>query len=123
MRWFRGSARLNSWFALFALAMNFALSFGHVHVPGGHASELGSIVEALTLSDHRKAQGHSNDSHADYLCPICVATAALANALVSTPPAIPLKFGQTVVDRTTPPIRLVVALQRAPFQSRGPPIS
>ncbi|MCK1333064.1 MULTISPECIES: DUF2946 domain-containing protein [unclassified Bradyrhizobium] len=121
MRWFRVSARLNTWFALFALAMNFALSFGHVHA--GQASERGSIVDALALPDHGKAQGHSNDSHPDYLCPICVASAALANGLASTPPATLLEFKQAAVDRRTAPPRLVVALRRAPFQSRGPPIS
>ncbi|MET4449589.1 hypothetical protein ABIB75_007903 [Bradyrhizobium sp. GM2.2] len=121
MRWFRVSAKLNTWFALFALAINFALSFGHVHV--GQASERGSIVNALTLPDHGKAQGHSDDANPDYLCPICVASAVLANGLASTPPAILLGFNQTVVDRRTAPIRLVAALRRASFQSRGPPIS
>ncbi|MGY3237118.1 MULTISPECIES: DUF2946 domain-containing protein [unclassified Bradyrhizobium] len=121
MRWFRDSARLGSWLALFALAVNFALSFGHVHV--GNASERSSIVGALTLSDNGKAQGHSSDSHPDHLCPICVATAALANALAPTPPAILLKFDETAVDRRATPIRRVIALHRSPFQSRGPPVS
>lgn len=123
MRWFRGHIRLNSWFALLALTVNFALSFGHVHVLGGHDSERGAIVEVLTVSDHGKAQGHSNESHPDYLCPICVANAALANAWLSTPPAVVLQFDAAVVDRITTPVRLAVSPHRAPFQSRGPPVS
>jgi len=123
MRWFRVNTRLNSWFALLALTVNFALSFGHVHVLGSHASEHGSIVAALDRVDHGKAPGHPSDSHPDYLCPICVAAATLANGLVSTPPAILLQFDHTVLDRTTAPVRRVAVLHRAPFQSRAPPIS
>ncbi len=121
MRWFRSKARLNSWFALLALTVNFALSFGHVHVPGGNASDRGSIVAALASFDHGKARGHSNGSHPDDLCPICVASAALGNGLASTPPAILLQLHETVVDRTIAPVRLIATLHRAPFQSRGPP--
>src|SRR5262245_22367051 len=34
MRWVRANLQVGAWCALFALAMQFALSFGHVHVPG-----------------------------------------------------------------------------------------
>jgi hypothetical protein len=122
MRWIRGNARLNSWVALLALAVNFAVSFGHVHVPGSHASEHASIVEALASFDHSEAPGHSDDSHPDDLCPICVAAATLANALVSTLPTILVQFDEAIVDRTTTPVCLIAALHRGPFQSRGPPI-
>jgi hypothetical protein len=123
MRWFRQKIRQGSWLALVALAINFVLSFGHIHVPGHHNSENGLIVAALGLSDHGKAQGQSDDGKSDYLCPICIATSAIANGLASAPPAIPLQLGETVVDRPIEAVRFVVALPRAPFQSRGPPIS
>jgi hypothetical protein len=121
MRWFRDKVRHGAWLALLALAVNFALSFGHIHAAGRHNSE-GLIVAALGLSDHGKAQGRS-DHEADYLCPICIATSAIGNALASAPPAIPLQLAVTVIDRPVEAVRLVLALPRAPFQSRGPPIS
>ena len=37
MRWFRSNVRLGSRLALFALAIQFVLSFGHFHVHGGSA--------------------------------------------------------------------------------------
>ena len=123
MRWFRDHVGHGAWLALVALAINFALSFGHVHVAGHHSSESSLLVAALGLSDHGKAKGHSDDGQSDSLCPICMATSAIANALASAPPAIPLQVTQTVIDRPVEAIRLVLALQRAPFQSRGPPIS
>lgn len=122
MRWFRDNMRHGSWLALVAIAVNLVLSFGHVHV-AGRASDRNLIVAALGASDHAKAPGHSDDPQADYLCPICIASSAIANALASAPPAIPLQLNATVVDRPTAPVRLAVSFPRAAFQSRGPPIS
>jgi hypothetical protein len=122
MRWFGDNVRHGSWLALVALAINFALSFGHVHV-AGHASERGAIVAALGLSGQSKVPGHTDDGQADYLCPICIASSAIANGLASAPPVLPLQLEATTLDRTIEPVRFVVALPRAPFQSRGPPVS
>lgn len=82
------------------------------------------IVAALGLSDHDDAKGRS-DHHgqADYLCPICIAVGTIANGLAPSPPVIPLQLTATVVHRTTEPVRFAVALPRAAFQSRGPPVS
>jgi Protein of unknown function (DUF2946) len=123
MRWFRDNVRHGSWLALVAIAINLALSFGHVHVAGGHCSEPSLIVAALGGSDHGKGPGHSNDPQADDHCPICIASSAIANAMAASPPALPLQLTATVVDRTIPPVRLAVAPPRAAFQSRGPPVS
>jgi len=122
MRWFRDNVRHGSWLALVAIAINLALSFGHVHV-AGQVSDRGLIAAVLGTTDHGKAPGHSDDPQADYLCPICIASSAIANALASSPPAILLQLTATVVDRPIPPVRLAVLLPRAAFQSRGPPVS
>jgi hypothetical protein len=122
MRWFRDNIRHGSWLALVAIAINLALSFGHVHV-AGQVSDRGVIAAVLGATDHGKAPGHSDDPQADYLCPICIASSAIANAMAASPPAIALQLTATVVDRTIPPVRIAVALPRAPFQSRGPPVS
>ena len=121
MRWFRDNIRHGSWLALMALAINIALSFGHTHAIAGQNAPHGRIVAALASSHQGPAQGHSDV--ADYLCPICIAASAIANALASTPPVIPLPLSATVVNRTITLVRLAVALPRAPFQSRGPPVS
>ena len=122
MRWIRDNVRHGSWLALVAIAINLALSFGHVHV-AGRASDRNLIVAAIGVSDRGNVPGHSDDPRADYLCPICIASGAIANAMAASPPVIPLQLTATVVDRTIPPVRLVIALPRAPFQSRGPPVS
>ena len=122
MRWFRDNVRHGSWLALVAIAINFALSFGHVHAVSSHGSD--RVIAAVRgASDHGKAPGHSDGPQGDDLCSICIASSAIANAMAASPPAIPLRLDATVVDRPIPPVRLAVALLRAPFQSRAPPLS
>ena len=121
MRWVRDNVRHGSWLALVALAINLALSFGHIHIAG--QTSPGVLAAAFGVTDPDGTKGHSNHGQADYLCPICIATSAMASALTSAPPVIPLQLTATVIDRTIEPVRFAVALRRAAFQSRGPPIS
>jgi hypothetical protein len=123
MRWFRNTIRQGTWLALIALAINLGLSFGHFHAIDGKVSGRG-IAAAVSVAspDDGQRQGIPDD-HADYLCPICMAATAMANALASTPPALPLEFAAVSLDRTIEPVLLLVELPRAAFQPRGPPIS
>ena len=122
MRWFRDNVRHGSWLALVAIAINLALSFGHVHATADRGSE-GRIAAVLGATDHGNAPGHSDDPQTD-LCPICIASSAIANAVGAAPPAMmPLQLAAFVVERPLLPVRLAVALPRAPFQWRGPPLS
>jgi hypothetical protein len=123
MRWFRDNIRHGSWLALIALAVNIALSFGHIHAIAGQNAPRGRIMAALASSDHRSTQGDSDHSQADYLCPICIAAGAMANALAAAPPIVSLQLTETAVDRTVVPVRIVLEQPRAAFRSRGPPAS
>ena len=125
MRWFRDTIRQGTWLALIALAINLGLSFGHFHAIDGKVSGRGIAARRRPLPspDDGQKQGTPDDSHADYLCPICMAATAMANALASTPPALPLEFATVSIDRTIEPVLLLVELPRAAFQPRGPPIS
>jgi len=121
MRWFRDNVRHGSWLALVAIAINLALSFGHVHV-AGRVSDRG-LVAAIGTPDHGKVPGHRDGPLGDDLCPICLVWSAIGNAMASVPPAIPLQLDAKLVDPPIAPVRLAVSLLRAAFQSRGPPVS
>lgn len=125
MRWFRDTRRQGSWLALIALAVNLGLSFGHIHTIDGKVSGRGiaAMPASITSPDDGQKQGHPNDGHADYLCPICMAATAMANAFTSTPPALPLEFNNVTIDRTIELVLALVEPPRAAFQPRGPPIS
>ena len=125
MRWFRDHIRQGSWFALLALTINLALSFGHFHAADGKVVSGGliaAITSAATPDDGSKSD-HPTEGHIDVLCPICVASSALAHAFAAIPPVLPVAFASVTLTRTLPPVIALIEPQRAAFQSRGPPLS
>jgi hypothetical protein len=105
--------------------MNLGLSFGHFHAFDDKASGRGIAAMAASIAspDDGQKKGHSNDSHTDYLCPICMAAAAMANAFASAPPALPLELGEVTVGRKIEDVLAFAEPPRGAFQPRGPPIS
>jgi hypothetical protein len=119
MRLFRDNIGLGSWLALIALALNLALSFGHVHAIGGQHRAL----IATAASPDGGPTGHHNDGLTDDRCPICMAASAIGTALASAPPELAKLFAVASLDRTIEPILAVIEQQRAAFRSRAPPMS
>src|SRR5258708_12049739 len=108
MRWFRSRKRAGSYLALFALAFQLAVSFGHVHLeriapPSVGASALADAQpSAADLNTPSNPTGREN--LADDRCPICTLI-HLAGALV--PAEMPSLPPPTVVGR----LRLEVAAE------------
>jgi hypothetical protein len=125
MRWVRNTIRQGTWLALIALALNLGLSFGHFHAIDGKASGHGIAAVAASIAslDDGDRQGNSDDSHADYLCPICMSATAMASALASAPPSLHQPLANAPVRVSTEPALSLAESRRAAFQSRGPPIS
>jgi hypothetical protein len=125
MRWFRDTLTEGTWLALVALAINLGLSFGHFHAIDGKVSARGiaAVVASIASPDDGQKQGNPDDSHADYVCPICMAATAMASALASTQPTLQLEFANVAIERTIVSVLVVVESPRAAFQSRGPPVS
>jgi len=116
MRLLRDNIRLGSWLALIALALNLALSFGHIHA-------IGSDQRRVQVSTVTSSHGGQTGNHADDLCPTCMAIIAIANAVAPTPPVLPHPIADVLVDRATEPVLVFFKSPRAGFQSRAPPIS
>jgi hypothetical protein len=94
MSWFRSNRRGVTWLALFALACQLVISFGHVHLgkASGHpdvsivAANAGDNSSSLTASSrHKNPTGLAED-----FCAIC-ATINLASTLVmpASPAVVP----------------------------------
>jgi hypothetical protein len=115
MRWLRSRSRLGSYLALFALAFQLAVSFGHVH--------LERIAPPSAADLNAPSNPAGREDLADDCCPICTLI-HLAGALVPAEmPSLPLP---TVVGR----LRLEVAAEfdlttshAALFRARAPPIA
>jgi hypothetical protein len=92
MRWFRSNLRLGSGLALFALAVQMMLSFGHVHLdklalPSTQsATAIGS--GAVFLSE--RAPSHGSDGTLDADCAICALIQLVATSVPSVAPVLPL---------------------------------
>jgi hypothetical protein len=126
MRWFRDHIRQGSWAALFALAINLALSFGHVHAIDGNGQKnhSGGLVSALLSHNADHGQGEPGSDSLPDLCPICVAIAAIATGLGPTsPPVVPVDFAAATIDYTAEHAVSIGGSRWAAFQSRGPPLS
>lgn len=121
MRWFRSQRRLGAWAALFALAVQFVVAFGHVHV--GSTATPSLLVALAGPAIGHEPQPHRGSHHAsDELCAICVVSGLIGSAQIATPPVL------------LPPPTLTAALlplaadaarteqRRVAFRSRAPPI-
>jgi hypothetical protein len=118
MDWVRARRRLGVWLALFALALQLVLSFGHIH-----AEEFArkSSVATLAHSDEGPADDddHHGAGHGD--CAICAVIHLAATLLLAPPPQVALPAAESfawlaAIDRHDPP-----RAPRQPFQARAPP--
>ena len=135
MTWIRSNIKCVSRIALLALAMQFALSFGHFHAIASATTsvpEFGSALSKFSFAGSLTAEvadtrqpgsNHDSDKHSGHVCAIC-AIMAMANAILfATPPALPLpqiiEFSRLTAEREF--ARLASA--SIAFQPRAPPIS
>jgi hypothetical protein len=135
MRWFRSHRLEVASLALFALACQFVLSFGHVHLNRFAGSSINWATAAagkavagtpgkVTLADLPTSPRQKNpDRLADDFCAIC-ANINLASALV--PPNEPvLVFGISFYKKLHWSLVATQAqsIDRIHFNARGPPVA
>jgi hypothetical protein len=127
MKWFRSNIRRGSQLALFTLAIQFLLSFGHFHGNGAQAAP--ALVDARqsglhhTVSFAKTSSNHEPGGQPIDDCAIC-AVMALANAMVVAAPvylAGPQAFALLYLTTDAEFVDLNSA--RVAFQPRAPPIS
>src|SRR5947209_6130303 len=118
MGWFRSKGRWTSCCAIFALAVQLVLSFGHIHLNNARAAVLGaSSIGQSTLPDRTDAPiGPSNDQY----CAICASLHSVG----------PLPFVASIhplltilaQDQLAPALGVaLMASTRRTFQARAPP--
>jgi len=139
MKWFRSNIRHGSRLALFALAIQFVLSFGHFHgvaaraapaIQSGPAlldlSYAGGFTaaDAVSLSAQQQpASNHDSDQQSNDLCAIC-AVMVLANAvLFATPSLLSLPQAVEFLYLTIDAEFIHLNSARVAFQPRAPPAS
>jgi hypothetical protein len=137
MRWFRSNIKRVSDVALFALAIQFLLSFGHFHGvadPAASAIPIGSAQSAYPVANNPTAQvahnvpaqrpaPHHSGGHPGDICAIC-AVMAMANAVLFATPSVVLLPQASDFSHTATTAEFVPVLRvRVAFQPRAPPVS
>jgi hypothetical protein len=138
MRWFCSKIKLISHVALFALAIQFALSFGHFHDVGdltASGAQSSSTKSAVLAADNlasqvahkpsasRPAPGHDPREHQGDICSICAVMAIANVALLATPPTVllPGAFDFSYTATTREFVRVLPV--SVAFRPRAPPVS
>ncbi|MGY4477316.1 DUF2946 family protein [Bradyrhizobium sp. USDA 3364] len=140
MKWFRKHIRTGSRLALFALAVQFVLSFGHFHpiaaaqaAPATHTGlslvDLAYIGTSATPDLAVQVTGtapparHDNDRHPADHCAICTVISLASSMLFTAPPVLLLPEAVELLLRTTNAEFVHLKSAHAAFHSRAPPLS
>jgi hypothetical protein len=127
MGWFRANRTFGGGLALFALALQFWLSFAHIHpediygpakLPLSSAAQIASSpADATKVRPAERASHHGND-----ICAICATIYLLNSSPAPQAPQLqPLAVNSQPAEHYLRAPERFVAARRAPFQSRAPP--
>ena len=139
MKWFRSNIRHGSRLALFALAIQFVLSFGHFHGVAAQAApaiqsgpalldlsyaRASPAADAVSLSAQQQpASNHDSDQQSNDPCAICAVIALANSVLFATPPLLLLPQAVEFLYLTTDAEFAHLNSAHVAFQPRAPPIS
>jgi hypothetical protein len=114
------SHRSASYLALAALALQFVLSFAHVHLDGIRAASPAFGLTSPTQAQSSPVQQPGTGTDDDY-CAICASIYLAANSFLPQAPVLPLPWIASRAEHLPHIAALFVTSRRAPFQSRAPP--
>ena len=131
MKWFRSNIKTGSRLALFALAIQFALSFGHFHEaaaqpprPGLTVADLAhAALDAAGELPQQQPSDHDTDQHAAHACVICAVNSLANNFLFATPPLLELPQAIELLHLATDAEFAHLGALHSAFQPRAPPAS
>jgi hypothetical protein len=124
MQWWRSRRQIGSYVALFALCLQLALSFAHIHTEDFSSPAAGSSSSSARAGVEAgdPQQGHEGGvAHDD--CVICASIFLAGTAVPASPPAL-----ATPVDFGAPPFEGVMSadirlVRYVSFRTRAPPFA
>ena len=120
----RSIRRFGAGLGLFALLLQLALSFGHVHAEdllGASAAGIEKVAGKALPSSPAQDRHPPGAPHDD--CPICAVMHLAGTIVLPDAPALALPTQFTVAVFSTDDLVAVVVPRRPPFQTRAPPIA
>ncbi len=127
MNWFRSKIRSGARLALFALAVQMIVSFGHMHrddlgLPPLAAPDQTQITSNTAPSPAGPADQDHHPASDDY-CPICASMALVATAMPSLPPVLIVPVPIRRVWAAQLPAHSLSTQVAPSFQARAPPLA
>jgi uncharacterized iron-regulated membrane protein len=140
MKWFRSNIKQGARLALFALAIQFVLAFGHFHgvaaqaapaIPASTAQTESSYADRVAASDavspsaqnRQPASDRDSDQQPSDACAICAVIALASTALFATPPLLLLPQAVEFLYLASDAEFIHLNSVRVAFQPRAPPVS
>lgn len=140
MKWFRSNVRHGAWLALFALAVQFVLAFGHFHgsaaqaapaIQGSTAQTESSSADSVAATDggspsvqnRQPASDRDSDQQPSDACAICAVIALASTVLFATPPLLLLPQAVEFLYLASDAEFIHLNSFRVAFQPRAPPAS
>ncbi|MEI9803468.1 MAG: hypothetical protein WDN48_02085 [Pseudolabrys sp.] len=120
MAWRRKQRGLSGCLALFALAVQLALSFGHIHTEDFASSAAAATLTAAPSDGAHSAPVPLRDTDHDD-CPICSVMHLAGTLVLPPPPQISLPVPKRIFWVAAVERQIDAAAQRQPFQARAPP--
>jgi len=124
MRWIRSNVRLGAWCALFALAVQLTLSFGHVHLDGGKSTSPATVL-AADFAAAETPNGPSSDEpkgQAGDFCAVCALIQLAGSVAPATMPILVLSVNQSSVLHSINAVPTLAPSAPLFFQARAPPL-
>jgi hypothetical protein len=126
MGWVRRHKQRGALLALAALALQIALSFGHVHL---NLRGLAGDSRGTTIAPHHATFAQippqapaQNPTEDDDYCAICASIFLVSSSYTPAPPALPVPVGFQRIEHSFDHARGCIAQRRRfAFQSRAPP--
>ena len=121
MRWFRLNRVYGTQVALFALAIQFVLAFGHFHTLDTHKLKSATEAVGAAINTANVPTPAPADQPIDGLCAICVIVHLTSTAKVATPPVLLRPVTYVVAEMTLKSETTPDNPRCFEFRSRGPP--
>jgi hypothetical protein len=122
MRWFRSNVRSGAWFALVAMALQLALTFGHFHLRVASAASAQLAAKAaVTLPDGSSLP--TKPRLVDEHCGVCTLIQMSGAAAPAAAASLPLPALFASAPLTISIERELAASPPLHFQARAPPIA
>ena len=121
MRWYRSNRKFAGSLALFALALQMMLAFGHFH-PRDFAGVPGIATAQAQTAPSNSGGGNGSHSTDDY-CLVCATTNLIGTLLL--PDLVVLEVRVSTIDASYPHVCTAICnnFNHALFRARAPPLA